>query len=256
MLEKEFYTKASLNNTCDLKAVEKALNDIQISSFQYLYDIQLKSTGIKRFDFNMGELIRSERVDHVTSYYPRRWVFNIQENFISHNKRLEYRKSEFYNKALSFQEIIKNPDIFTSTFLLFIDGKMYNNLIHILCKEDKTILIFNLNETPANGGIDKIILERMMKTNVKATFFMVPNHMGGSYNFNRYSFPVYNNQVPLSLFGIDECLHDDDKFMCTVTSNGNKETKICTVDNTNSTVYFLDNTVAASQFSSFVIDVA
>ena len=255
MIDKEFYTRATLNNTFNLDAAQKALNEIQITSFQYLYDIQLKSTGIRRFDFNMGELIRSERVDHTTSYYPRRWVYNIQENFIAHNKRLEFRKSKFYNQALSFQNVNANPDIFTSTFMLFIDGKMYNNLIHLLCKEDKTVLIFNLNEQPATQGINKSILERMMRDNVKATFFMLPNHAGGSYRFNQYTFARYENQMPLSLFGIDDNFKYTDKFMCTVTNDGNTETKVCTVDNTLDTLYFLDNTVQESGFSSFTIDV-
>lgn len=255
MIDKEFYTKAMLNNTFDLDAAQKALNEIQITSFQYLYDIQLKSTGIKRFDFNMGDLIRSERVDHTTSYYPRRWVYNIQENFIAHNKRLEFRKSKFYNQALSFQNIISNPDIFSSTFLLFIDGKLYNNLIHLLCKEDKTVLIFNLNEQPATSGINKDILEKMMRNNTKATFFMLPNHAGGSYRFNQYTFARYEHQMPLSLFGIDDNFKYEDKFMCTITSDGHAETKICTVDNTLDTLYFLDDTVEHSQFSAFTMDV-
>jgi len=255
MIDKEFYTRATLNNTFDLDAAQKALNDIQISSFQYLYDIQLKSTGIKRFDFNMGDLIRSERVDHTTSYYPRRWVYNIQENFIAHNKRLEYRKSKFYNQALSFQDVNNNPDIFSSTFLLFIDGKVYSNLIHLLCKEDKTILIFNLNEQPATNGVNKDILQKMMKDNARATFFMIPNHVGGSYRFNQYTFARYNNEIPLSVFGINDNFKYEDKFMCTVTSDGNTETKVCTVDNTLDTLYFLDNTVAESGFLSFTIDV-
>jgi hypothetical protein len=255
MIDKEFYTRASLNNTFDLNAAEKALNDIQISSFQYLYEIQLKSTGIRRFDFNMGDLIRSERVDHTTSYYPRRWVYNIPENFIAHNKRLEYRKSKLYNQALSFQDVNKNPDIFSSTFLLFIEGKIYNNLIHLLCKEDKTILIFNLNEQPAVSGINKDIMQKMMKNNVRATFFMIPNHAGGSYRFNQYTFANYNNEIPLKLFGIDDNFKYEDKFMCTVTSDGNAESKICTVDNTLDTLYFLDNTVAESKFLSFTLDV-
>ena len=118
MFDKDFYLKAMLNNTFNLKAVEKALNEIQITTFQYLYEIQLKSTGIRRFDFNMGDLIRSERVDHTTSYYPRRWVFNIPENFIAHNKRLEYRRSEFYDKPLSFQDVNKNMKYATKKYVL------------------------------------------------------------------------------------------------------------------------------------------
>ena len=44
MRDKKFYREATLNNTFNLEAAEKALNDIQISSFQYLNEIQMKNT--------------------------------------------------------------------------------------------------------------------------------------------------------------------------------------------------------------------
>lgn len=255
MFDKEFYRKASLNNTFNLEAAEKALLDIQVSSFQYLYDIQLKSTGIKRFDFNMGDIIRSDRIDHDVSYYPRRWVYNVPENFIAHNKRLEFRQSAFYNKPITFQQVISNPHIFTSTFMFFIDGKIYNNLINVVCKEDKTVLVFNINERPANSGLSKEQLDYFMKNNVRATFFMMPNHAGGSYDFNQYTFAKYNNQVPLSLFGIDTNFRYEDKFMATITNKGETISKICMVDNTLDTMYFLDNSIVDSGFKSFTVDV-
>ena len=44
MRDKKFYKEATLNNTFNLEAAEKALNDIQISSFQYLNEIQMQKT--------------------------------------------------------------------------------------------------------------------------------------------------------------------------------------------------------------------
>ena len=196
MIDREFYKKASLNNTFDLTAVEKALNDIQISSFQYLYEVQLKSTGIRRFDFNMGELLRSERIDYEVSDFSRIWVYNIPENFIAHNKRLEFRESKYYNKYISFNQVISNPDIFSSSFLFFIDGKIYNNAIKIACREDKTVLIFNIKEKVDGVGLNVNTFKEMQKNKSVATFFMLPNHAGGSYDFNQYSFVKYNNELP------------------------------------------------------------
>jgi hypothetical protein len=255
MIDKEFYKKASLNNTFDLAAVEKALNDIQISSFQYLYEIQLKSTGIRRFDFNMGELLRSERIDYEVSDFSRIWVYNIPENFIAHNKRLEFRESKYYNKYISFNQVISNPDIFSSSFLFFIDGKIYNNAIKIACREDKTVLIFNIKEKADGAGLNINTFKDMQKNKSVATFFMLPNHAGGSYDFNQYSFAKYNNELPLSLFGIDNRLNYIDKFMATITNKGDNVSQMCSIDNTQDSIYFLDRKPELSGFKSFTIDV-
>ena len=100
MRDKKFYKEATLNNTFNLEAVEKALNDIQISSFQYLNEIQMQSTGVKRYNFKMNEITRSNRIDHDVHFYPRKWVYNIQDNFISESKRVEYRNSRYRECAL------------------------------------------------------------------------------------------------------------------------------------------------------------
>lgn len=252
MIDKDFYKKASLNNTFNLKAVEQALNDIQISSFQYLYELQIKSTGVKRFDFTMGELIKSERVDYSVTNVATLWAYNIPENFIAHNKRLEFRESEFYNKYITFKEVISNPEIFASSFLLFIDGKLYNNAIRIACREDKTVLFFNVKEKEGMRGIPKDIFKNMMNNNVTATFFILPNHEGGSYDFNQYTF---NNEIPLTTFGIRTGFKYADKFTATITDKDGYTSEMCTVDNTLDSLYFLDNKVQNSGFKSFTIDV-
>ena len=217
MRDREFYTKASLNNTFNLDAVEKALNDIQISSFQYLNEIQMKSTGVKRFDFKMSELLRTERIDHDIHFYPRKWVYNIPENFISENKRLDYKRSKFYNKFITFNDTIENTDIFTCTYLLFIDGAIMNNAVELFCREDKTVIIFRVNEKPADSGISKKLLDKWISEDVNVTFYMVGLEVGGSKKFNQYTFANYENTIPLKEFGIRDDVKYNSKFFASLT---------------------------------------
>lgn len=255
MRDKEFYTRASLNNTFDIKAVENALNDIQISSFQYLNEIQMQSTGLKRFDFKMSDLIRTERIDHNTRYYPRKWVYNIPENFIAENKRLEFRRSKFYNKFITFKDTIDNTNIFTNTFLLFIDGAIMNNAVELYCREDKTVVVFRVNEKPADSGINRQLLNRWIEEDVNVTFFMVSIEVGGSKTFNQYTFAPYNNVVPLKEFGIPEGVKYNNKFMVSVSNIGDIRSNLCMTDNTDENIFFLNNDIAESGYKSFVIDI-
>lgn len=255
MRDKEFYTKASLNNTFNLDAVEKALNDIQISSFQYLNEIQMKSTGVKRFDFKMSELLRTERIDHDIHFYPRKWVYNIPENFISENKRLEYKRSKFYNKFITFNDTIENTDIFTCTYLLFIDGAIMNNAVELFCREDKTVIIFRVNEKPADSGINKKLLDKWISEDVNVTFYMVGLEVGGSKKFNQYTFANYENTIPLKEFGIRDDVKYNSKFFASLTNVGDICSNLCVVDNTDTHMYFLGTEVADSGYKSFSINV-
>ena len=137
----KFRYDAYKNNTFDLDVVEKSINDSKLASYQYLRQFQLDSTGYKRFDFNMQDVYRTNKVNHVYTLVPRRWVFYIDYEFINVGKRLAYKRSKLYEKDLSFTDVMNRPDLFDSVFVMFINGVMYLRGIQILCKEDKTYLI-------------------------------------------------------------------------------------------------------------------
>ena len=255
MRDKKFYREATLNNTFNLEAVEKALNDIQISSFQYLNEIQMQSTGVKRYNFKMNEITRSNRIDHDMHFYPRKWVYNIQDNFISESKRLEYRKSSFYNKFITFEDTLKNTDIFSSTFLIFIDGKIMNDAVEIFCREDKTVVIFRINERPGDTGIDKKTFEDMVNNKVEVSFFMIRIEVGGTKSFNQYTFAEYNNRIPLKEFGIRDDVNYNSKFLASISNEGDIGSRLCLVDNTDKDIYFLGTEVVDSKYKKFNINV-
>lgn len=255
MRDKEFYTKASLNNTFDLKAVEDALNDIQISNFQYLNEIQMQTTGLKRYDFTMSDLVRTDRIDYNTRFYPRKWVYNIPENFIAENKRLEFRRSKFYNKFITFKDTIENTNVFTCTFLIFINGAIMNNAVELYCREDKTVVIFRVNEKPTDRGISKKQLDQWIEEDAKITFFMVSIEVGGSKSFNQYTYASYGGRIPLTEFGIPEGVkYNNKKFMAAISNIGDINSNLCIVDNTDTDLYIL-NDIASTGFKSFIIDV-
>lgn len=118
-----------------LKVLNETLWDIKATSFSNLYRAQEVLAGIKRFDIKMSEF---EQIS--TS----RFVANINLEFITTKSRAKYRESKFYNKELTTTDIIENPDIFSSQPLVFINGKLYDN-IFIKPNEDMTEIIININ---------------------------------------------------------------------------------------------------------------
>jgi hypothetical protein len=206
-----FRYEAYKNNTFDLDIVEKSLEESKMSGYQYLRQFQLDSTGYRRFDFTMQEIYRTNNVNHIISYMPRRWLFFIEHEFINVGKRLAYKRSEWYEKDLSFTNIVERPDLFDSTFLVFVDGKLYTDGVRILCKEDKTYVIFICKEKPSPDGFSISEMRRYIEEDVPVTIYFIPNTGIKSISTNAYRVRTQNNNngIPLRTLGLTDYVNYD-----------------------------------------------
>ena len=212
---KEFKYRALKNNTFNLEAVEKSLEESKMNSYQYLRNFQLDSTGYKRFDFNMQDIYRSCKINHKNSYIPRRWLFFIEHDFIHVSKRIAYKRSELYEKELSYDDVISHPDIFDSSYLVFVNGKLYTKGVKILCKEDKTYLIITCKEKPSNDGFTIQEMRDYIQNNVKVTIIFLPNVGIRNIQTNGYRLMKSNKYdgLPLRTLNLSEQAVYDDKVL-------------------------------------------
>lgn len=195
----KFRYDAYKNNTFDLDIVEKSIEESKMTAFQYLRKFQLESTGYKRFDFKMQEIYRTNKVNHTYTLVPRKWVFYLEHEFINVGKRLAYKRSELYEKELSFDIIKDRPDLFDSTFIIFINGVMYIRGINILCKEDKTYLVINCKEEPSKDGIYIEDMRRFLEEDVNVTIYFIPNIGIKNISTNAYRIRTMNNSTGIPL---------------------------------------------------------
>lgn len=195
----KFRYDAYKNNTFDLDVLEKSLDESKMSGYQYLRQFQLESTGYKRFDFNMQDIYRTNNINHNFSLVPVRWVFFVDYEFINVGKRLAYKRSELYEKDISFNDIINRPDLFDSTFLVFINGKLYTRGVKILCKEDKTYMIFFCKEniTPDGFGVQE--MREYIQNNAKVSIYFIPNIGIKNIPTNAYRLRTLNKSDGLPL---------------------------------------------------------
>ena len=203
----QFRYDAYKNNTFDLDVVEKSIEESKMSAYQYLRKFQLESTGYKRFDFGMREIYRTNKVNHTYTLVPRKWVFYLEHEFINVGKRLAYKRSELYEKELSFDDIKDRPDLFDSTFIMFINGVMYLRGIQILCKEDKTYLVINCKEEPSKDGITISDMRKFLEEDAKVTIYFIPNIGIKNISTNAYRIRTLNNSTGIPLRNLN--LTDD-----------------------------------------------
>lgn len=227
----QFRYEAFKNNTFNLKAVERSLEESKMSSYEYLKQFQLDSTGYKRFDFNMQDIYRTNKVNHNWSYVPRRWLFFIEHDFIDSGKRIKYKRSSLYEKDLSYNDIINHPDLFTHSFLVFIDGKLYTEDIKVLCKEDKTYMIFICKEKPSDIGIPIKDMLDMLERNVDVSIVFLPNVGLSNITTNGYRVKDTNKYqgLPYRLFNLSEHAEYNDDTLSYVKYKGASESKPATL---------------------------
>ena len=182
----QYKRNAFKNNTFDLKAVELSLDESKMNAYQYLRQFQLESTGYQRFDFNMQDIYRTNKVNHEWSYVPRRWLFYIDYEFVHVGKRIDYKRSNLFEKDLSYDDIINNPRLFSSSFLVFINGELFTEGIKILCKEDKTYVVFICKEKPSDIGFTIQTMLDYLENNAKVTIFFIPNVGLANVHTNAY----------------------------------------------------------------------
>lgn len=203
------------NNTFELDSVEKALEESKMNAYQYLRQFQLDSTGYKRFDFNMQDIYRTNKVNHVWSYVPRRWLFFIDHEFINVGKRLAYKRSDLFEKDLDYNDIINNTTLFDSSFLVFINGKLFTEGIKILCKEDKTYVIFICKEKPSDVGFPISEMLDYINSNAKVTIMFIPNVGIRNIPTNAYRLRSNNayNGLPYRIMNLSELANYDENTL-------------------------------------------
>ena len=219
----KFRYDAYKNNTFDLDVVEKTLDESKMTAYQYLRQFQLESTGYRRFNFKMQEIYKTNKVNHKYMLIPRRWVFYLDYEFINVGNRLNYKRSTLYEKDLSYNDIIDRPDLFDSTFLVFINGVLFTKGIKILCKEDKTYIIFNCVEHTTvpktvegkpnpdfpywgEEGFPINDMRKYIEDNADVTIFFIPNMGIKNISSNAYRIRTMNNStgIPNRILNLSE----------------------------------------------------
>ena len=209
------YKDAMTYDTFEVKAMEEALHDLKINAFKYLYDAQKDLADVHRFDLKMSDLVRTKVKKTDTGF--NSYVGFLNRNFITEKQRHAFKQSQFYNSEISIHDTAANPSLFAYTFLVFINGKFYDN-IKIFCDEDKTYLVFNVI-TSGTDGIPKDLFDSLLAEDANITVFFVPNCAYGIYTTNRYVLLKYKDNLALNRFNIENSLGTEQSYLTFINDN-------------------------------------
>lgn len=220
MTDEELRRSLLQNNNFDEDVLSSVLNKIRQQSFHYLHDIQKKTHNYTRYDFKASELKLSvvNKTGKTKYQKARKYIVNIKKNFISESHRLKFKKSEFFNKEVSMFDISSNPEIFSSAYMVFVDGR-FIDCTNIVCRDDTTVLIFDTNEFGNTAGLPISYIENMISTNSDISVLFIPNCAYGVLNTNHYVIKKYENYLALTKFDIQGSLTDDSTYISFINEN-------------------------------------
>ena len=177
------YTFELVGNTPEnLQMVNDALFDIKESVFHNLYDAQKAIAGMERFDFAFDGSDDNNSFDDGLSVQRKRdWsitgtecTFLINKSIIKQSVRSSFRKSKFYKKTVSLDDISTNPDIFATSILVYINGMLYTG-INVKPYESYTEVVFPFKYNDDNLFYRKTFKEMVLTDGAKLTILFVPN---------------------------------------------------------------------------------
>jgi len=214
----EYNNEAFSNNTFDLKVVEKTLEDIKHNSFSFLYSLQLDMVDYRRYDLKMSSLIQMNRILTDMKYYGKKYVGFVQGSFITNQNRLEFKRSQYYNKELNLFDVANHPELFSYVYMVFIDGKFFDT-ISVVCKEDVTYFVFDIQDETNATGIPEAYFKELLNKDASITIFLVPNCSYGIYNTNPYVLEKYYDNLALQRFNFANNLKTESQYITFINNN-------------------------------------
>ena len=116
--------RAFINNSYSDKSTHETLNNAVKSSYQFLYDEQKSLVGYEEHYIRITRSVENLR-DPYKLYFNKSYkpCININRNEIDITNVRDFRKSEFYGKEISFDDIVNHPEIFNRIPIITIDNR-------------------------------------------------------------------------------------------------------------------------------------
>lgn len=219
MIDEVFKKQMSSNGTFNLPHVENNINDAKLNSFNYLYNIQKEVGKFLRVDFNINDMKNQNKLINTSQTYPKKYFYFINREIVPYHKRKDFKRSNLFNKPLSNSDIASNSKIFDSNYMVFVNGVL-NTKFRIVCKEDKTMLVLQVEHNSNNGMTTENEYNQWVTNNVKITVLLVPNRLYASYTTNKYALAMFEEKyggIPISNFEMNGDYNHDEPMISSLT---------------------------------------
>lgn len=239
------------NDKTNVTMMENTLLEIKNTLFNNMYNAEKSIVDIHRFDLKMDKYITRTATQ---------CTYSIPLSLIDELSRDTFRRSEFYKKQISINDMVNNPKIFSLFLLVFINGDLYTNMQFKFKPEESITLIsfdlyndFDEFSTPyVKPGFTQVEMEEFIKNKSQMTIVALPNYQMEKYDttknhLNQQTMGNTNLGINIIDFtSVNNIIVDDDKYAVFFTKNDEYLYRYTYADvtNTDTTLYFNPNEVS------------
>lgn len=122
----DLLSEALLNNSYDHKSMDKSLKRTWHNSYSYLYALQKHRVEYEEFHYKSNDIDSRDITRIGKLYLDSSWraCFDVAYDPIHICNREEYRRSKFYKKEITIDDISANPYIFKKIPIVIIDNQV------------------------------------------------------------------------------------------------------------------------------------
>lgn len=199
------FTGKLFKDSINLDAVLETIRDSNVRSYRNLYDIQKSIIGVQRLDIPLKDFDIIKRLprEKQNRMYPTRYEYSFGVDIVGGDREYRFKMSELKNVALTQYQISKNPNLFKSNFIAYLDGRVISTL-QFLITETESRVIITINPTNEDldykEGIDRRYFEELLERNEILHLFVVPNYKMDYVDINRVVLNNVNGNIDRASF--------------------------------------------------------
>lgn len=173
MLDHNFMFEVLGDSSDNIKRINSTLFDAKTMSFGASYMAQRKLAGVYRYScsFSDGVIERGSK-----------YVFTVPYTYIELKNRIDFKQSQYYKKEIPYDTILRNPEMFQTSILMYIGGKLFTNFSVKFMEDMLQISVKRYVGTTKNivDGFTISEIQNMQPMNVTFIFMPLSNRRTGT----------------------------------------------------------------------------
>lgn len=173
MLDHNFMFEVLGDSSDNIQRINSSLFDAKTMSFGASYMAQRKLAGIYRYSCSFSDGV----IERGTKY-----VFTVPYTYMELKHRVDFKQSQYYKREIPYDTILRNPEMFQTSILMYIGGKLFTNF-YVKFMEDMLQISFKRYVGTTKGIVDGFTIseiQNMQSMNVTFVFLPLSNRRTGT----------------------------------------------------------------------------
>ena len=188
MATKDVLTSGISSGNINPRILPSFFDDVKLKSYNYDYNIQKYLGDYHQTTVDMSEARCTLEKGIFSEFYNRVYTFTLSQQFVIQGKREKYKRSDVFQKWMTYTDLNNHAELFKYSLLVFLDNTIVTNY-RIKAYNEKISICFLKDETPMDAS--KMTILFLPNSIIKCAQTSVLDFSGN--NLDATIFPQFND---------------------------------------------------------------